>query len=248
MSKSGKVVVPSQKAFPEEAFFHLGEPIPGKITVVVEDVLAEEIVRRAIRLAGEAASNLFDIRYYAGGSQTLWAHYITVFSAEDRSDILVMLDGDKRPSKSIPDSNTIPVADESGIQQLILDITGVDVSFKIDGGDGGTNTSQHNQLRKKYIDWARNHVDYLPGTGNPEAFVWENMKQDAVSEAIKEDDAKRRFAMLTRKEFGLANHEKESSSDILSIQRRRLATIPDDHPALIQLRDKLLAAIPLHNK
>lgn len=263
MSKSGKVVVPSQKAFPEEAFFHLGEPIPGKITVVVEDPLAEAIVRRAIRLAGEAASNLFDVRYYAGGSQTLWAHYITVFSAEDRSDILVLLDGDRRPATSTPDSNTIQVANEDSIQQrihnitkvdvgdlqqLIFDMTGVDVLFKIDGGDGGTNTSQLNQLRKKYICWTRVHVDYLPGTGSPEAFLWGNMEKDAASEAIEEDDAKRRFAMLTRKELGLADHEKESSSDILSTQRRRLATIPDNHAELIKLRDKLLAAIPLHSK
>ena len=248
MSKSGKVVVPSQKALPEEAFFHLGEPIPGKITVVVEDALAEEIVRRAIRLAGEAASNLFDVRYYAGGSQTLWAHYIPVFSAEDRTDILVLLDGDKRPSMSIPDPNTIPVADESGIQQLILDITGVDVSFKIDGGDGGTNTSQLNQLRRKYISWARSCVDYLPGFGIPEVFIWENMEKDAASETIEEDDAKRRFAMLTRKELGLADHEIVSSSDILSTQRRRLATLPDSHPELIQLKDKLLAAIPSYSK
>ena len=249
MGKSGKVVMPSQKALPEEAFFHLGEPMPGKVTVVVEDALAMEIVLRAKRMAGEAVSDLFEIRYFPGGSQTLWGHYMPTFSAENRTDMLVLLDGDKHPSEEFPDSNTIPTSDENTIQQIILRITGVDVAFNIDGGDGDTKTAQLNLLRRQYIDWVRGYVDYLPGNVIPETFIWENMEKDAFSKAIeKENDVKERFVMLTRKELGLADHEYVSSNEILLTQRRKLATIPNDNPELVKLKDRLLAAILSHNK
>lgn len=249
MGKSGTVVMPSQKAFPEEAFFHLGEPMPGKVTVVVEDALAKEIVLRAKRIAGEAVSDLFEIRYFPGGSQTLWGHYMPTFSAENRTDMLVLLDGDKQPSEELPDPNTIPAADENTIQQIILRITGVDVAFKIDGGDGDAKTAQLNLLRRQYIDWVRGYVDYLPGNVIPETFIWENMEKDAFSKTFeKENDVKERFVMLTRKELGLADHEHVSANEILLIQRRKLATIPNDNTELVKLRDRLLAAIPSHNK
>ncbi len=248
MGQSGKVIIPNQRALPEEAFFYLGEPIANKTTIVVEDVLAQEIVLRALRLAGKAVSNLFDIRYFPGGSQTLWGHYIPVFSAENRTNILILLDGDKRTSKRFPDSKTIAASDENTIENTIQEITGVKVSFKIDGGDGGTNTLQLNQSRRKYLDWARKYTDYLPGDDIPESFIWENMEKCTHSHNVEReyDDAKQRFAMLTRKELGLAEHEQVSSTDILSTQRRKLATIPDDNPDLIKLKGRLLATISSH--
>jgi len=247
MGPSGKVIMPNQKAFPEEAFFYLGEPVSGKTTVVVEDPLAKEIVLRAKRLVGEAVAGLFDICYFAGGAQTLWGHYTPVFSAEDRTDILVLLDGDKRPSQSLPDPKTISVADESGIQQLIIDITGVDISFKV---DGGTNTSQLIQQRKQFISWARSYVGYLPGSGIPELFIWNNMQKDNFSKDIESEevDIKERFVKLAKRELGLSDHEQVSASDILSTQRRKLATIPDDNSELIQLKERLLASIKSHGK
>lgn len=248
VGQNGKVIIPSQKALPEEAFFHLGEPIQGKTTVVVEDELAGEIVRRALRLAGEAISTLVEIRYFPGGSQTLWAHYIPTYSVENRTDMLVLLDGDRRPSIEIPDPDTISQADEESIQQVILKVTGVDVSFKADGGDGGANVAQRNLLRREYLRWARSHVDYLPGTGIPELFIWENMKSDADSDGLNlQADVKERFVQLTKKFLGLAEHESVSAKDILTVQRARLATIPEGNAELIKLRDRLLVSIQSHS-
>lgn len=248
MGSNGKIGIPSQKALPEEAFFHLGEPLSGKIMVVVEDALAKEIVLRAIRLAGEAMSQILDIRFFPGGAQTLWAHYIPAFSVENRSDILVLLDGDKRPQNEIPDPDTIPKAKEETLKEIILKITGVDVSFKIDGGDGGTNILQLKQLRRDFLRWSRQNVAYLPGKSIPEMFVWEKMKKGARSKSLEQHgDVKERFVILTRKELGLADYEEVHSSDILTMQRKKLATISDSNQELIQLKDRLLEAISSRN-
>ena len=249
MGQNGKIGIPSQKALPEEAFFHLGEPIKGKIAIVVEDALAKELVLRAIRLAGEAVSSMLDIRFFPGGSQTLWGHYIPAFSVEKRSDMLVFLDGDQQPANEIPDPDTIPKTDENSLKQLILEITGVDVAFNVDGGNGGTNTEQLMQLRREYLRWAKLNVAYLPGAGIPEIFVWENMEKNTLSNSLENyGDMKVRFEMLTKKELGLADHEKVDSKDILATLRRKLATIPDDNQELTRLKDRLLTAISSHNK
>ncbi|MBU1426848.1 MAG: ATP-binding protein [Gammaproteobacteria bacterium] len=249
LGPDGKIGVPSQKALPEEAFFHIGEPVKGKITVLVEDALAREIVLRAVRLTGDAISNMFEILFFPAGSQTLWGHYVPVYSAENRTDILVLFDGDKKLKVEIPDPDSIPKTDEASLKQLIFEITGVNINFKVDGGDGGTNVAQLIKMQRDFLRWSKLNVSYLPGTSIPETFVWENMEKNTLTTSVEgHANYKERFKMLTQKELGLADHEKVDAKDILSTQRRKLATIPGDHPELVRLRDRLLAAISLHNK
>lgn len=241
MGLDGKVVIPSQSSLSEEAFFHLGEPVQNKVTVVVEDVLAAEIVRRALRIAGEAASNLFAIRHFSGGSQTLWGHYIPAFAAENRTDVLVLFDGDQRPEEDFPDPDTISTADGGSIRQLIIKVTGVDVSFNIDSGNDESKTKQRDEMQREYIKWVRERVAYLPGSSSPEAFLWENMKKGSHSKTMNAGNAKECFVMLTKKLLGLADYEHVSADDILATQRRKLATISDNHPELVKLKERLLA-------
>lgn len=249
MGQNGKVCIPSQAALPEEAFFYLGEPQTGKITVLVEDALAKEIVRRAARSAGEAVSNMLEILYFSGGSQTLWAHYIPAYSAENRTDILVLLDGDKQPSTEIPNPDTIPIANDDSLKEIIHGITGADVNFNVDGGNGGTNIGQRITLQRQFLRWIRKNVAFLPGANIPESFIWENMVKDDLSNSVEHHhDIKERFAMLTKKELGLADHEKTDSKDILSTQRVKLATIPYNNPGLVNLKDRLIAAISSNKK
>ena len=249
LGPDGKIGVPSQKALPEEAFFHIGEPVKGKITVLVEDALAREIVLRAVRLTGVAISNMFEVLFFPAGSQTLWGHYVPVYSAENRTDILVLFDGDKKPKVEIPDPNSIPKTDDTSLKQLISKITGVNINFKVDGGDGGTNVAQLIKMQRDFLSWSKLNVSYLPGTSIPETFVWENMEKNTLTTSVEgHDNYKERFKMLTQKELGLADHENVDAKDILSTQRRKLATIPGDNPELVRLRDRLLAAISSHNK
>ncbi|MFA6063060.1 MAG: AAA family ATPase [Gallionella sp.] len=237
---SGKVKLPRQSALPEEAFFHLGEPISDKVTVLVEDELAEAIVRRALISSGEAVAKLFDVRFFPGGSQTLWGHYLPIFAAEKRARLLVLLDGDQRPADALRDPKTIPEAEVDLLKVEIQRVAGVDIVFPSDGGKDGGNVAQQNAMRRNFISWAKAHVDYLPGNHNPEAFVWEHMVADSLTKSIMDKDPKERFKILTMKELAAPDFLAVSSSDILSTQRRRLATIAEDHVDIAALKDKLL--------
>lgn len=238
---SGKVKLPRQSSLAEEAFFHLGEPIPGKLTVIVENVLAEAIVRRALLLSGEAIANLFDIRFFPGGSQTLWRHFVPIFAAEERKNLIVLFDGDKRPGEILPDPATISEVNDDQLKTAILRVSGVDVEFYPDGGTKGGNVAQQADMRRRFVSWAKQHVGYLPGAGIPESFIWENMTADDKSSSLADADRKVCFEKLTRLELGIADYDTTNATDILNTQRRRLATIPANHPEFVALQDFLVS-------
>lgn len=240
-SASGRVTLARKESLPEEAFFHLGEPMPGKITVLVEDVLAQAIVKRALLPSGEAAASMFDVRFFPGGSQTLWSSYLPTFAAESRAKLLVLFDGDKKPAEDFCDPTTISDAEVNKLKEEILRVTGVDIDFPSDGGDNGGNTDQRNEMRRKFITWARTHVSYIPGTTIPEGFVWDNMQSDPISQRITDADRKVCFEKLAKLELGVPDFEKVTSAEILGTQKRRLASIPESHAVFTELNRKLLA-------
>lgn len=237
---SGKVKLPKQSALAEEAFFHLGETISDKITVLVEDILAAAIVKRALLPSGEAIANMFEIRFFPGGSETLWAYYLPTYAAEGRSKMIVLFDGDKRPESPMCDPQTISEVDEGKLKDEVFRVTGADIVFHSDGGKTGGNIEQQTKMRRDFITWANAHVDYLPGTHNPEAFVWANMKHDSNSSSISDSDAKKCFTKLTKIELGVPDYEVVKSSEILDTQRRKLATIPENHVDLAAINKRLL--------
>jgi predicted ATPase len=239
---TGKVVLPSQATPADEAFFYIGEPIAGKTTVIVEDDLAKHVVMKALRRGGEAFASRFDVKHYPGGAQTLWSGYLPVFSAEGRSDILVLLDGDKEPPAALPDPDHVPAAGSEQLREALNEYADVKIKFGVDGGAEGSNKVQIDAAVRGLVKWARTHLDYLPGP-IPEAFVWDNMAKTAeTAEFDALADPKKRFDDLARKELGRESFEGLSSADILATQLRKLATVSADHPDLVRLHDRLAKA------
>jgi predicted ATPase len=156
-SASGKVTLPNQSSLPDEAFFHLGEPINGKKIIVVEDKLAKAMVEKVLRPKGEAFMAIFEVVYFPGGAKTMWKSYAPSYAASGRKDVLFLLDGDQNIS-AIPDPQTLPTASDSKLAQLIKNFTGVEIDFPIDGGVAGGDQQQlvaaqrrcHWQHLKKY--------------------------------------------------------------------------------------------------
>jgi predicted ATPase len=231
LDKTGVVEVLSN-ALPEEAFFYLGEPLLGKRLVIVEDRLAAELVKSALRPLGEAAFQIFDVRFFPGGADTLYAKYLPVYSNEGRKDIFVLLDGDKRRQNEMPDPNTVPTSENGALGQKILAFTGVEVQFPVDSGGNGGNQTQLIEARRRYMMWVRSHVSFLPGS-SPEEFVWENMTQDSISEWVTSGDAKAKFRELTKLELQYSDFESVSADEIFATQKIRLARILDS-PAFEQ--------------
>ncbi|GAB9241395.1 ATP-dependent nuclease [Bradyrhizobium diazoefficiens] len=235
--RTGRIEVISQSASPAEAFYHIGEPLPGKKTILVEDGLARDIILRVIRAKNnEAFQQQFDVRHGAGGSKTIWSHLLPTYAADDRNDVLVFFDGDERPTDPLPDPDQFGPAQEAELKERLKSVAVVDISFNVDGGEAGGNAAQESAARRKFIKWARRNVKYLPTNEYPEEFLWKRMAPDAKSNSIPEDpDYKRRFDLLARVELGRTALEPIVSADILQTQQRRVADLSMELPEMQEL-------------
>ncbi|WP_082473107.1 ATP-dependent nuclease [Methylobacterium sp. Leaf85] len=240
----GKIRLPTQSSAPEEAFFYLGEPIPEKVTIIVEDALAMNFIRKCLRTRGEAFLQRFDVKFFPGGAETLWTQYMPIFALEDRFDILIFLDGDKRPVENLIDPASVPSNIEAQeLKRILRIVAGAEIQFQTDGSimTGTTEQrsrveTQQNNSRRKFVSWALKHVRYLPGDSNPEDFIWEHMTKDDLSNSVANAfPPKERFVELTRKEMGIAPYEPLNSTDILQTQIRRLASISDENSGIIDV-------------
>ena len=245
ITPDNKVSIINQETVPEMAFFQLGEPIAGKLIIVVEDELASLVVKKALKTLGKAIFDAFDVRYFPGGANTLWNSYIAPYASEDRKDIFVIFDGDQK--KSIPEQSTIPSSKNSTLSCIIKEFTGCDVKLQIDGGAGGGNEQQLVSMQRCLIDWAKKHVGYLPGIATPEQFIWENMARDSDADDIDKtatvgkssENYKKRFASLAQVKLGIESYEKVTSEQILTMQQMQLRSVDDNNNCICTLTKML---------
>jgi predicted ATPase len=213
---TGQVRVVSQRALPEEAFVAIGEDISHHPTVYVEDRLAVEIVKRALRLFHPKLLSIVCIESISGGAETIMGHYAPVFARTQRQDILIILDGDKRPQSEWPDPDSIPKTEDALLPDKIKSLAGTKVTFPTDGGsDTAGKITQASDAQRKFIGWCRHYVRYLPGK-DPEGFLLEKLgiSYSGNSKSSFQIEAKRRLQM--------AQSEELTSQDIFEAQKHCL--------------------------
>ncbi|KPY59217.1 hypothetical protein ALP50_01149 [Pseudomonas syringae pv. spinaceae] len=236
-----KVSLRSQSSLPEEAFFYLGEPLSNKVLVIVEDRLAAEFVRHALRPCGEAISKLFETRYFPGGATTLWLHYLPIFSAENRKNLRVLFDGDQRKQVCFIDPDTIAAPTANYLDSVIKSAIGSTVHFHVDGNGGVANEKQAITARIDYLSWIRRNVSFLPGQSNPEQFLWEIMEYEGKEEFSDITLYKDRFKALLRKTLNLESYEEDPSSDeIFNFQKICIGTLPKKLPIFEEISSSMI--------
>jgi hypothetical protein len=215
--------------------------LPRGKTILVEDERAKSIVLAAFRGAQGNLQDEFDVRVCSGGASTILAD-IKVLCATGRHDVLVILDGDQRPSGELPGPDLWP----SGLAQLknlIAEQTkgsnkkGQDLSFQ----DKTECTS--------YLTFLNENCFYLPGT-TPESIVWiadhlrENYEKffedwDAEAAALENiPDHKERIRKLANDIAGL---------DAEAVYRKLLADLlASSHPNARLIKKDLVAWVRKH--
>jgi predicted ATPase len=229
----GKIDLLSQDSSPAEAFFRLGVPTIETHPIYVEDGLAAEIVRRAIRLPelGEAAHAQLKIEALPGGAGAIQTRLIPAF-ALSQIDCLVFLDGDQR-NDSIPTSDQIPDSELLATAQSILN---GNPQLSLSGGATGHSEIEKNQQLRIIIEWARTHVAYLPGE-DPESLLLKLVDGSESPEGVQ--GSKHAWESRTRSALGRGQYERVSASDILSEQERALAKVSDESPDLIEIAERV---------
>jgi hypothetical protein len=240
---AGKVRLPRQASLPDEAFFHLGEPMPGKIFVVVEDIVGAGDSEASLYLQRGKPSPHCSMCSISRAAHRRCGGTICRYTRQRHETMYwCSSTGISAPHENLQGPrDRIAAADEATSQERrSSECTKVDVQFHVDGGRTGANTRPaRGNASRRFVSWALRNTDYLPGSENPEAFVWQNMqKADKRSDhtwicrcqgALREANA--------HIELGTPAFEAVTSDEIFATQRRCLATIPVDHPDLIFLED-----------
>jgi predicted ATPase len=220
---------------PEEAFFHLGETL-NKKTIFVEDCLAVEIVKKALREKGKAFYSQFDVKFIPGGADAIIRGYITPFSAAKTENIIFLLDGDKNKNTEFVTSSSVPQSQNENLGGLIKDIIGCEVKFLADGNNGQVNKQALYRMQRDFLDYISKCVTYLP-MKTPESFILENIPPDykllldKINPNLPEKDVFRELCKLD------LDNDECTSDDIFNTQRRIVGRIDSGSESFCAIRN-----------
>ena len=229
---NGNITLLSQECSPNEAFLSVGEPISNKIIIYLEDKLACEIVKRAIKNESPSFKDLFSINYLPGGAQTIWSNFVINSALTKSNNIFFIFDPDQNfytPEKS----EHIPEIENIKLKEKIDKMAGFNLKIPIDSG------IQPFSDQRSVIDWCINHVKYLPGANKetPEQLVWENMTPSDQTRSIQDNlDYKSRFEQLAMLCY---DQDSVNSDEIFIKQKEQLATITPEAAFLSKIKDIL---------
>jgi len=219
--KNGRFLV-KENLTPYEAFYHIESPVDNKKIIIVEDILAKNIINNVLKVMGEETSNLFNIKFNPGGESVIKKEFIPVFCREENTKEFIFFDGDQKPL--IPHYNwrnfsQVELNQTNFLKTKIKQQTGEEIKFSVDGGHAGGNNEQQNDLYKKYLDYFLGNVFYLP-KNIPEEIIWDAefaqnqikvivIKEFEIDEHIyeleKAENLKEKFAVLAKIVFGNSN-------------------------------------------
>lgn len=213
------VVLPS--SHPYAAFRRLGAVTGGRIRVLVEDKLAKAVVEQALLLLNDdAQAAVFRVEFLSGGADAILKYQVPVLMGAP-GHTLVLLDGDKQRLTEFVDPALIPVAEDGTLGQRILQATGVQPEFTVDGGVGGGNVPQRVVAQRKYLAWIRRNVSFIP-TLCPEELVLRAAGKNSPT-ATTSQHHKERLRELTVEAYGadVSNERTDSHGETILAQNRK---------------------------
>ncbi len=158
---NGRVTV-SESYTAREALHEVANLPPGR-TVLVEDDRAKTLVLGRLLAAGGGAGKEIRVEVRRGGTARIFSD-IQGYVSSGRKDLFILLDGDHRPTQSLPSKTQAPQGMKE-IEKIIANYTkgpnasGPSMSF-VDAEDA-----------TGYLDFLRDSVLFLPGI-TPESLVW----------------------------------------------------------------------------
>lgn len=225
----GKVFLASQSATQEEAFERLGEAYHAR-QILVEDELAAEMIKRALRTKGLTYFNTIEVKPIPGGASTIKSRIAVDCALLDLPNV-ILLDGDQRPGDV---KNPKDVSDEKLEEEL--EKYGVSKRCLVRNGGRDRDETKALGIMKTTLGWLHQHQGYLPGNGCPEALLLEMLGEEAPDSP---DRAKEVWVERVRIELGYLEGEIVKSEEILQEQRRALASLDDDNRFLQEIADEV---------
>lgn len=234
----------------QDAFFELGDVYDDKKMIYVEDRLAKYILDFVISHSGsENLKKNLIVRYIPGGANQIISNHILNSSFLDSNNHYFWLDGDQNTKVSesnvltnylkngVVISEKIPEADNGKLDEIIREITGCSIKFKVSGNKGKINDTELIDKQRNFINFWSKYVSYLPFI-TPEAYLARlcNEIEKGNYDFSSDQNGKEYFKKRAQKELGL---EDIKSEDIFQEQRRAVSKILTDSDMFSKIKDQL---------
>jgi predicted ATPase len=215
------------------AFISVGAPVPGKLTVYVEDPIAEVVVNAALKFHFSAAERkLVSVQPSLGGSQHILCRAVPIWM-EQQANVLALLDGDSEPPRPVVDPDSIPIADNSSLGDIISDAIRGEPVF----GTGGSHTIAGQQMlidqQRAYLKWYRKNVRFLPRKC-PELIIIDAVNAMENSPPCELTETAEIKAELKAKS-GLSDEEFENAAEIRTAAKMMIAKAASHSPDLAKI-------------
>lgn len=203
------------ECYPSEAFKYLGLSSKyDNAKIHVEDELAQKLIESVISNNSDRFDN-FNVIFTPGGASYMKQNYILHYSQDSSNKNFVLFDGDQIYDKPIVDLNTVSVQNFNNIEYLkqeIKNFTGQNIDFAKDGGNGRSRDDQVIEAQKKYINYYKKCVRFLPRK-TPEEIIWDDSLANIIIsdsatllDVLNETDYKQKISKTALAFIGNDNH------------------------------------------
>jgi predicted ATPase len=244
--QAGEVRLMAQESSQTDAFFRLGSPKPGKLTVFVEDSLAAALIKLLVTPLGEASFERLEVKAFPGGAAEIKKRLIPSLSQASTGPCVVVLDGDMKPNRAA--ASWVLSDDRNLIDPTLLTDGEVDAAFadcfsdgsrmdiSLNGGDDSLIGTHKNDVQRATLGWVNENVYFLPGR-SPEELICNLLGRGFANSK----DAKAFFSEKTAREKGLPSWRVNeiTSKDILETQMRELPKLDLSGPEWEALRSAI---------
>lgn len=226
-----RVVLLADSCSPTEAFAHLGHTTIGsQPRLIVEDELAAEIARAALRRHAPKKLDALKIVPFPGGADGLVKNVLSSLAIGGFDKAAVLLDGDQAPitrdaSRDIVAESHALSHDMDGLTNLWREqFHAAPPNLYSDSDHGRDGVAMESCLR-----WAHRHLGYLPGSCPEQALASAPGEGDPNKTAAQ---WKKYWIERTKGKLHLTDDEAVTSAQVLAIQQSELATLPSNSPLL----------------
>lgn len=221
----------------EESFYRLGV-VYSRDVIYVEDALAAEIVKSAARARGEDTLGAISVEVFPGGADAIMTKLVPALALTNRTDAIVLLDGDKRPATCIE-------APQHNLEDCIVQLNRIKLDKKYIAMNGGRGENKDHQISQinKVLEWVKGHVDYLPGK-DPEGLLAAMVDGTPIVCSDTCESAKNKSEWVSRahEAYRKSANEDVSSDEILNYQKMQLAESSESSTS-VKVRKEILACI-----
>ncbi|WP_082161866.1 ATP-dependent nuclease [Streptococcus sp. 400_SSPC] len=234
----------------QDAFFELGDIYRDKKMIYVEDKLAKYILDFVINKSDSdnLKQNLV-VNYIPGGANQIICNNILNSSFLDSDNHYFWLDGDQNTNVSesvdlmnylengVVISDKIPEADNGNLDEIIRELTGCSIKFKVSGNKGQINDTELIEKQRRFIDYWSRYVSYLPFQ-TPELYLaklCDSINNDN-HDFSNDENGKEYFRKKTQIALGI---EDITSEDIFQEQRRAVSKLQPESSMFKCIKEKL---------